>query len=89
MTYQSSGLSAISYANGFTLWHYRTNDRADDVLSNCYFNAATKMLRQGDFMFITAGIDNLPHHGMVVITSNAGGKVVVCAHFPFTQETDR
>ena len=28
MAYDASNLSALTYANGFTLWHYRTSDAA-------------------------------------------------------------
>jgi hypothetical protein len=77
MAYSSSGLSAISYANGFTLWHYRTKDMIAEVDNVGYFNAATKMLRVGDFMFVNAGIDDLPTHGLVVVLANDGGVVDV------------
>jgi hypothetical protein len=30
MAYRSKDLSALAYANGFTLWHYRTSDAAAD-----------------------------------------------------------
>jgi hypothetical protein len=77
MAYSPSGLSAISYANGFTLWHYRTKDMIADVDNVGYFNAANKMLRVGDFMFVNAGIDDLPTHGLVVVLANNGGVVDV------------
>jgi hypothetical protein len=77
MAYSPSGLSAISYANGFTLWHYRTKDMIAEVDNGGYFNAAAKMLRVGDFMFVNAGIDDLPTHGLVVVLANDGGVVDV------------
>ena len=46
MAYQSKDLSALGYANGFTLWHYRTT--ADDLLSPGYFDSAQELLREGD-----------------------------------------
>ena len=39
MAYQSKNLSALGYANGFTLWHYRTSDLAAEVDNAGYFNA--------------------------------------------------
>lgn len=77
MAYSSSNLSAISYANGFTLWHYRTDDLIADVDNIGYFNDASKMLRSGDFVFVNAGVDDIPTHGVVVVLSNAGGVVNV------------
>ncbi len=72
MAYSSSSLSAISYANGFTLWHYRTNDLVADIDNAGYFNGASKMLRTGDFILVNAGIDDIATHGLVVVltTSN-------------------
>ena len=40
MAYNSSNLSALTYANGFTLWHYKTNDTAAVVDTAGYFNNA-------------------------------------------------
>lgn len=77
MAYASSGLSAISYANGFTLWHYRTTDLVAEVDNAGYFNAANKMLRVGDFMFVNAGADDAPTHGIVVVLTNESGAVDV------------
>jgi hypothetical protein len=77
MAYTSSGLSAISYANGFTLWHYRTADPAADVDNDGYFNAASKMLRVGDFMFVNSNIDDTPVHGVMVVMKNESGVVDV------------
>ncbi len=77
MAYASSGLSAIAYANGFTLWHYRTPDLIAEVDNAGYFNAATKMLRVGDFMFVNAGTDGSPTHGVVVVLANENGVVDV------------
>lgn len=77
MAYASSGLSAISYANGFTLWHYRTKDLIAEVDNAGYFNAANRMLRVGDFMFVNAGADDAPTHGIVVVLTNESGVVDV------------
>jgi len=77
MAYSPSGLSAISYANGFTLWHYRTKDLVADVDNEGYFNAASKMLRVGDFMFVNSSVDDLPVHGVVVVLKNEQGVVDV------------
>jgi hypothetical protein len=77
MAYSPSGLSAISYANGFTLWHYRTKDIIAQVDNAGYFNPAAKMLRVGDFMFVNASVDNMPTHGLVVVLTNDNGNVDV------------
>ncbi|HFA59103.1 MAG TPA: hypothetical protein ENJ83_00275 [Rhodospirillales bacterium] len=77
MAYDPRNLSALSYANGFTLWHYRTEDMPADVDNAGYFNEAAKMLREGDFVFVNAGIGTAPSHGVFVVLSNTGGVVDV------------
>lgn len=75
MAYESKNLSALGYANGFTLWHYRTTD--PDVGAEGYFSPASRMVRVGDFILVNAGIDSTPTHSVVVIATNAGGAVAV------------
>ncbi len=77
MAYDPRNLSALSYANGFTLWHYRTEDMPADVDNAGYFNEAAKMLREGDFIFVNAGIGTAPSHGVFIVLSNSGGVVDV------------
>ncbi len=77
MAYESKNLSALGYANGFTLWHYRTTDLAAEVDNAGYFNPASRMVRIGDFILLNAGIESTPTHGVVVVVANAGGAVDV------------
>ena len=77
MAYQPKNLSALGYANGFTLWHYRTSDIAAEVDNAGYFNAASRMLRVGDFILLNAGQGSTPTHGVVVVVGNAAGTVDV------------
>ena len=77
MAYKPENLSVLSYANGFTLWHYRTEDTATAVDTSGYFNIAAKMLRTGDFIMLNAGLGTSPSHGMMVVVANAGGTVDV------------
>ena len=76
MAYRSKDLSALAYANGFTLWHYRTGDLAAEVDNNGYFNAAGRMLRVGDFILLNAGADAATN-GVLVVSANANGVVDV------------
>ena len=75
MAYQSSNLSVLSYANGFTLWHYRTTDLAADIDNAGYFNAAADALHVGDFVFVNAGLGTTPTHGVMVVVASADGVV--------------
>ena len=73
MAYQSKNLSALGYANGFTLWHYLTDDTAADVLGEGYFSPASRMLRIGDFILLNANAVSL----VIVVTANSDGTVAV------------
>ena len=46
MAFLARELSVLAYANGFTLWHYRTS--TDDLLTPGYFDSAQELLREGD-----------------------------------------
>jgi outer membrane protein assembly factor BamB len=77
MAYDASNLSALTYANGFTLWHYKTPDAAADVDANGYFSEAASMLRVGDFIFANASVDATMESGVFIVAANSGGVVDV------------
>ena len=77
MAYQSKNLSALGYANGFTLWHYRTADLAAEIDNAGYFNPASRMVRVGDFILLNAGVDSTPTNGVVVVVANSSTSVDV------------
>ncbi|MBR0650743.1 hypothetical protein GXW78_13785 [Roseomonas terrae] len=54
MPFLPSGLSALTTANGFTLWHYRTGDDRTSVLAPGYFSAAAARLLPGDIVIVQA-----------------------------------
>ena len=54
MSFLPSGLSALTTANGFTLWHYRTEDTRTTVLTPGYFTAAGTLLMAGDIIIVQA-----------------------------------
>lgn len=83
MAYQSQNLSAIAYANGFTLWHYRTADAASLIDDAGYFDRAGDMLRVGDFIFVNAGLGTTPTHGVVVVVGTRDGSIDVANLSPF------
>lgn len=56
MAYLSKDLSVISYANGFTLWHYATLDSAETLKAANYFLPASDMLRSGDMVLANSDI---------------------------------
>lgn len=85
MTYNSASLSAISYANGFTLWHYRSDDTAAMIMAPGYFNPAHKMMRQGDFVFVNASMmAKESEHGCIVVRAVDSKSIVVSADAGFS-----
>ena len=52
MSFLARELSVLAYANGFTLWHYRT--ASDDLLAPGYFDSAEELLREGDQIIANA-----------------------------------
>ena len=77
MAFVSKDLSVLSYANGFTLWHYTTVDTAAVVDSAGYFNDAAHMLRTGDILVANVDTDGTPGAGLFLVSANAGGIVDV------------
>jgi hypothetical protein len=48
-------LSVLAYANGFTLWHYKSaKDHLETITSGNYFGDAADMLTAGDLIMLTA-----------------------------------
>ncbi len=55
MAFAIRNLSVLAYANGFTLWHYKSGkDRLDTVASGNYLADAADMLTAGDLIMTTA-----------------------------------
>lgn len=69
MAFSSRELSVLAYANGFTLWHYRTGESWAALLAPGYFLAADELLRPGDQILLTLARDGVPEAGMLVVTA--------------------
>lgn len=54
MSFESKNLSVLAYSNGFTLWHYGSEDTLEEITQSGYFNEASDMLRKGDMLTIIA-----------------------------------
>jgi hypothetical protein len=83
MAYSPSNLSALAYANGFTLWHYTTPDDDLVVDTTGYFNQAASMLRVGDFIFANCSTGGTMESGVFIVRANTGGVVDVTNISPF------
>ena len=72
MSYDPRQLSVVGYANGFTLWHFRSADTAADVLSPRYFAAGRDLLRVGDFILVNLGeAGSAPRSGILAVAAMA------------------
>jgi hypothetical protein len=55
MAFAIRNLSVLAYANGFTLWHYKSAiDPMERVVAQDYFAEAADMLTGGDLMMLSA-----------------------------------
>lgn len=51
MTLSLRNLSVLAYANGFTLWHYRTGGQALSALDDAgFFGPASDLIAAGDIV---------------------------------------
>lgn len=80
MSYKTSNLSVLSYANNFTLWHYTSTDDALTIEGAGYFDNASEMLRVNDLMIINSDTDGSPATTFYVVTGNDGGSVTIAAY---------
>ena len=51
MAFKHANLSVIAYANGFTMWHYTTEDSLQDVLSG-YFDPVSHLMNKNDMIIL-------------------------------------
>ena len=80
MNFFARNLFALSYAHGFTLWHYKENiGGVADVAAAGFFDNTSDMFALGDMVLVSARdggavlfiVAVAPH---VVVASMAGGK---------------
>lgn len=78
MSFISSDLSVLAYANNFTLWHYVTTDNT--VTAAEYFDSAVDMLHKNDLIIANVDTDGTPTSTFYVVTGNDGNSVSVTAY---------
>jgi hypothetical protein len=55
MAFSVRNLSVLAYANGFTLWHYKSGADQQASVGACgFFDEAGDMLAAGDIMMVSA-----------------------------------
>lgn len=74
MAYAASGLSALAYGDGFTLWHYASADAIATVNTAGYFTGeSVDMLKARDVMIVSD--TNTPTMNLCIVLSNDGTTV--------------
>ena len=53
MAFELRNLSVLAYANGFTLWHYKAEAKADAGVPG-FLDPAADMLSAGDLLMVSA-----------------------------------
>lgn len=51
MAFANKNLSVLAYANGFTIWHYKTDDQLNELL-NGYFNPVSDLMNKNDMIIL-------------------------------------
>lgn len=75
MSFKSSNLSVLAYANGFTLWHYATAD--DSVATAGYFDTASDLLRDNDLIIANVDTDGTPDTVFYTVSASSSSGVTV------------
>lgn len=70
MVYKADSLSVLAYANGFTFWHYKTED--SNLTDNEYFKSADNLIRAGDIMLV-----NSPNKGAMYVVKKDKNKTII------------
>lgn len=56
MAFQHKDWSVIAYANGFTLWHYKSDDTMEQISAEKYFpRSVIQLSATGDIVIMNAG----------------------------------
>lgn len=79
MAFRQQDMGVLAYSNGFTLWHYRSDDTAATVTAAGYFNPAAASLRAGDMVLTSTAQSTSPAAALIGVVSVAGGAVTVAA----------
>ena len=77
MSMNSKNLSVLAYSNGFTLWHYKTEDVKTVVATSGYFNDVANILNVGDMIVTSLDINGTLTTSLFVVASVENGVVYV------------
>ncbi|MDR0319129.1 MAG: hypothetical protein LBH81_00095 [Rickettsiales bacterium] len=75
MAFNNKNLSVIAYANGFTMWHYKSEDTVAQVTAVNYFLKTRDAINTGD-MLVFSGEDGV---GTVKLFKVINGSIITTA----------
>lgn len=53
MAFQNKNFSVVAYANGFTLWHYSSNEETlEEIEQDNYFGVVYMLMNTGDIIIV-------------------------------------
>jgi len=79
MAFAARNLSVLSYANGFTLWHYASTDNNTTITTANYFNSGSDMLRKGDMIVANTDTGGTQVNKIYFVASVTSGVVAIAA----------
>ena len=77
MSMNSKNLSVLAYSNGFTLWHYKTEDVKTVVSASGYFNDVANIFNVGDMIVASMDMNGTLTTSLFVVSSVDAGVVSV------------
>lgn len=54
MAFENKRFSVLTYANGFTHWHYNTSENIEEIIKDGYFDPIYTLINNGDLITISA-----------------------------------
>jgi hypothetical protein len=73
MAFALRNLSVLAYANGFTLWHYKSGaDKLTQAIAAGYFADAADLLAPGDMVMLSAA-----EGGKIATIAGQGRQIVL------------
>lgn len=71
MSFAPGKLAVLAYANSFSLWHYDTEDEAEQLVAPGYFDAIARLLRRGDLIFASRADSGASSTALLLVTEAA------------------
>jgi len=75
MNLRLQDLSVLAYANNFTLWHYKTNQKS--VMASNYFDPAANIMNTGDMIISNVDIDGVAETKFYIVSDITNGSVTI------------